>query len=286
MKTCIRVVLCQRKKGLPSFLALSMKSLDALTKTSSNVSMSYLAFATFLPVLAASHVREWRQGSFINDLLFADGAPARLDRRIVGVGCIGVDQIARPGLVDPILRVVEPVRVGHRVEMVQVAEELIEAVHRRQVLVEITQVVLAELPGFIAHRLEGSGERDSLSREAHVGSGLPHSRQARADRQFAGNEVRPTRRAARLSVVVGEAHALRSQFVEVRRLAGHDALVVGANVEPADIVAHDDKDIGLLGCRLGLRRKREVEQRRHRHDRRQADQSRTAERCLAGSRQS
>src|SRR5262245_49373467 len=42
--TCMRVVLCHTKKGLPSFLALSMKSLDAFTSTSSKVVMSYLAF--------------------------------------------------------------------------------------------------------------------------------------------------------------------------------------------------------------------------------------------------
>src|SRR5262245_255699 len=44
VQTCMRVVLCQRKKGLPSFLALSMKSFECLTSTSSNVVMLYLAF--------------------------------------------------------------------------------------------------------------------------------------------------------------------------------------------------------------------------------------------------
>src|SRR5262245_16250740 len=44
VQTCMRVVLCQTKKGLPSLLALSMKSLEALTNTSSNVVMSYFAF--------------------------------------------------------------------------------------------------------------------------------------------------------------------------------------------------------------------------------------------------
>src|SRR6476620_9462222 len=39
----MRVVLCQRKNGLPSFLALSMKSQEDLTSTSSKVVMSYLA---------------------------------------------------------------------------------------------------------------------------------------------------------------------------------------------------------------------------------------------------
>src|SRR5262245_15197721 len=44
VQTCMRVVLCQTKNGLPSLLALSMKSLEALTNTSSKVVMSYLAF--------------------------------------------------------------------------------------------------------------------------------------------------------------------------------------------------------------------------------------------------
>src|SRR5215471_1806711 len=43
VQTCIRVVLCQRKNGLPSFLALSMKSLEDFTSTSSKVVMSYFA---------------------------------------------------------------------------------------------------------------------------------------------------------------------------------------------------------------------------------------------------
>src|SRR5262244_858168 len=44
VQMCMRVVLCQTKNGLPSRFALSIKSLDALTKTSSKVVMSYFAF--------------------------------------------------------------------------------------------------------------------------------------------------------------------------------------------------------------------------------------------------
>ena len=42
-------------------------------------------------------------------------------------------------------------RVFHRVEVVEVAEELVEAVHGRQELVAVAQVVLAELAGGVAH---------------------------------------------------------------------------------------------------------------------------------------
>ena len=59
----MRVVLCQTKNGLPSLLALSMKSLEALTSTSSKVVMSYFAFSErqVVHVRHVRHVRERRQ---------------------------------------------------------------------------------------------------------------------------------------------------------------------------------------------------------------------------------
>ena len=134
--------------------------------------------------------------------------------------------------------------------MVQVTEKFVEAVYGRQVLVQVTQMVLAELRGFIAERLQHGGQRHGLIRDAHVGSGLTHRRETRADRQLASDEVGATRRAACLGVVVGKQHTLRGELVEVRRLAGHHAAVVGADVEPADVIAHDDDDVGFLVRRL------------------------------------
>ena len=114
-------------------------------------------------------------------------------------------------------------------------------------------MVLAELPGGVALRLERGGERAGLRRHADIGAGLADGRQAGAERNLAGDEVGAARRATGFGVVVGEPHAFGGQLVEVRRLAGHDALVIGADVEPADIVAHDDEDVGpalllLCGC--------------------------------------
>ena len=106
-------------------------------------------------------------------------------------------------------------------------------------------MVLAELAGLVAQRLQHGGERHGLVRHADIGAGLADRRQAGAQRQLAGDEVGAAGGAARLGIVVGEAHALGGELVEVRRLAGHDALVIGADVEPADIVAHDDEDVGL-----------------------------------------
>ena len=41
--------------------------------------------------------------------------------------------------------------VFHRVEVIEIAEELVEAVHRRQELVLVAKMVLAELAGGVAH---------------------------------------------------------------------------------------------------------------------------------------
>ena len=85
-------------------------------------------------------------------------------------------------------------------------------------------------------------------------AGLADRGHAGADRQLAGDEVGAARRAARLGVVVGEQHALGGDLVEVRRAARHHAAVVGADVPDADVVAHDDDDVGpLLRRRLRLR---------------------------------
>ena len=56
------------------------------------------------------------------------------------------------------------------VEVVEVAEELVEAVHRRQELVAVAQMVLAELAGGVAERLERLGDGDVLGAQAEVGA--------------------------------------------------------------------------------------------------------------------
>src|SRR3974390_116229 len=100
---CMRVVLCQRKKGLPSFFALSMKLFELSTSTSSKVSMSYLALRLSC--------------QFCRFFMFGDGA-----------------------------------------QVVQVAEEFVEAVYAWQVLIQVAEMVLAELAGGVAYGFEGTGE--------------------------------------------------------------------------------------------------------------------------------
>ena len=170
--------------------------------------MSYLAFARdVVHVGHVGHVRERRERAFVLDLLLADLAPARHLGRRRPCRSPSSAEVARAELVAVGLVVGErvPVRVGHGVEVIQVSEELIEAVQRRQVLVQVAEVVLAELAGGVALRLERGGDGAGLGRHADVRAGLADGRQTRAERDLAGDEAGPARRAARLGVVVGEA---------------------------------------------------------------------------------
>ena len=51
------------------------------------------------------------------------------------------------------------------IQVIEIAEELVEAVHRRQEFVAVAEMVLAELAGRIALRLEQVGDRRILLRQ-------------------------------------------------------------------------------------------------------------------------
>jgi hypothetical protein len=79
-----------------------------------------------------------------------------------------VDHAARPEALPELraLRVVGVLRLLLGVQVVEVAEELVEAVVRRQELVLVAEVVLAELSGGIAERLQDL--RDARIRGARL----------------------------------------------------------------------------------------------------------------------
>ena len=70
-----------------------------------------------------------------------------------------------------VLRIVRVLRLLLRVQVVEVAEELVEAVGGGQELVAVAQVVLAELAGDVTQRLEQLGDRRVFGPQAEVGAG-------------------------------------------------------------------------------------------------------------------
>ncbi len=123
------------------------------------------------------------QRAGVLDVLLADLAPARIDVRIVDVGGPAVQHVARSDLVLQRLRVGAVRRVLHRVQVIEVAEELVESVQRGQELVAVAQVILAELSGRVAHALERGRDRRRLG--GHTDRWRPPARPS-SDRSGSG----------------------------------------------------------------------------------------------------
>ncbi len=201
--------------------------------------------------------------------LFADLAETRDIGGIVLVRRIGVEHAARAelGLELRILRVVHALRLLFRVQVVEVAEPLIEPVDRGQHVVAVAEVVLAELARHVAQRLQQFGQSRIGLREPFRRAGQADLGEAGADGRLPGDECRAAGGAALLAVPVGEQRALLGDAVDVRRLVAHLAHVVGADVELADVVAPDDEDVGLLGLGVGVRHTQERQPQGQREDR-------------------
>jgi len=197
-----------------------------------------------------------RERSRVLDALLADPAPAWLVGGVVLVRGPAVQDAARPeplAEVREVLgrRVVRRLRVLLGVEVVEVAEELVEAVQRGQELVAVAQVVLAELPGGVAERLEQLRDRRILRPQADRRRGDADLAQAGPEHALAGDERRPAGGAALLAVGVGEPHALVGDTVDVGRAVAHQPVAVAAQVRDADVIAPDHEDVRALAVGHG-----------------------------------
>ena len=176
----------------------------------------------------------------------ADATESRLLGRVVDVGCDALQYAARPVLRQEfrVLGIVELLRLLLFVQVIEVAVELVEAVHGRQALVAIAEVVLAELSRRVTLRLQYFGQRRSRGLDSQRVAGQADRRHAAADRVLAGDECGATRGAGWLRIVVGEHRAFAADAIDVRRGVAHDAGVVEAEVRPADVVPEDHQDVG------------------------------------------
>ena len=160
------------------------------------------------------------------DGLLADLAEARIDGGIVVVGRLALEHAARAelGEIGRVLRIVRQLRLFLGVEMIEVAEELVEAVHRRQRFVAVADVVLAELARGVAEVLEQAADRGIELAHAHRRAGEADLAQAGADDVLAGEERRAAGGARLLAVVMKELDAFVGDAIDVRRLVAHQAV--------------------------------------------------------------
>ena len=133
--------------------------------------------------------------------------------------------------------------------MIQIAEELVEAMHGGQKLVAVAEVVLAKLASGIALRLEQLGERRVSFGQPLLRARQADLEQAGAEAALPGDERGAAGGAGLLGVVVGEDRPFVRDSIDIRRLVTHLAAIVGAGVPVADVVAENDEDVGFLGGR-------------------------------------
>ena len=114
--------------------------------------------------------------------------------------------------------------------MVEIAEELVEAMVRGQEAVLVAQVVLAKLTGGIADRLESLRKGDVSILETDRSARHPNLRQAGPERGLSRDEGCAARGTTVLGVIVGEHHAFGGDAVDVRRLVTDQTVRIGAEV--------------------------------------------------------
>jgi hypothetical protein len=168
--------------------------------------------------------------------LLADGPalehPARQRQRMQQWELIGVWVVELLGLL-----------LG--VEVIQVAEEFVEPMNGGQVLVEVAEVVLAELRGRIPERLQQFGDSGILSGPTDIEARRTDLAHTGAVHALPADERRPSCGAALLAVGVGEPHPLVGDSVDVWRAIAHQAVAVATEIGDPDVVTPNHQNVGL-----------------------------------------
>ena len=146
-----------------------------------------------------------------------------------------------------ILGIVRQFRLFLGVEVIEIAEKFVEPVHGRQKFVAIAEMVLAELAGGVAERLQQFRDGRIFRLQSDRGAGHADFGQAGADRVLTGDEACAAGGAALLAVPIGEGRAFLRDAVDVGGLVAHHAHAVMADVPYADVVSPNDEDIWLVG---------------------------------------
>ena len=152
-------------------------------------------------------------------------------------------EIGKLGII--LLGVIAQFRLFLGIEVVEVAEELIKAVHRRQMLVAIAEVVLAELARAVALGLEQLGDGGVFILEALLGPRQAHLAEPGAVDALAGDEGGATGGATLLGVVVDQLGPFICHPVDIWGLVPHQSVAIAAQVALADVIAPEDEDVGL-----------------------------------------
>ena len=207
----MRAGLYQTKNGLLVFSG-SLRSRKSMTLAEISSSTVFGALQRQRTLVGAGLVRRGAVGGRAGEHRARRrqaGRGQRIDRgRILGqAGDRRVAADRRDGLLGRRLVDVGEADALHRVEVVEVAPELLEAVRGRQRVGVVAEVVLAELAGVVAEVVQELGERRRAGPQVGRAARQLRRDHAGAQRVHAGEEGVATGGAALLGVVVGEERA-------------------------------------------------------------------------------
>src|SRR5581483_2038981 len=124
--------------------------------------------------------------------------------------------------------------------MIEIAEEFIEAVGRRQISVLIPKMIFSKLSRCIPQRFQKLRNRWVFLLKPNWRTRQCHFGEPRAKRRLTRYEGGAACRAALLSVIRYEYTAFIADPVYVRSREPHHAAAVCADVGDADVIAEDD----------------------------------------------
>src|SRR6516225_12104381 len=127
--------------------------------------------------------------------------------------------------------------------MVEVAKELVETMNSRQELVPVAKMILAELTSRVTQGLQKICDSGVFRLKAEFRARQAYLGQPGTDRRLSRDEGGPTGCTALLAIPVGEHRAFFGDSIDVRRAVAHDSMVVGTDIEPANIISPDDQYI-------------------------------------------
>jgi hypothetical protein len=106
-------------------------------------------------------------------------------------------------------------------------------------------VVLAELTGVVAEVEQELGDRRRAGPQVRRAARELRRDHTGAERIHAGEESIASRGAALLRVIGHQDRTFIADAINVGRFADHPAAVVDTRLHQADVIAHDEEDVGF-----------------------------------------
>ena len=179
------------------------------------------------------------------DRLFPNFAEAWVFGGVVLVDGLAIEYSARTplGFEGGVCRVIGEFRLFFGIEVIEVAEEFVEAVRCRERLVAVAYVILAELGCGITEAAKQAANGRVKLTHPHGCTWESHFGETRPNAVLAGKECGAASRAGSLAIVVQELHSFFCQPVDVGRVVAHNPITVTTEVRDADVVAEDHQNV-------------------------------------------